>query len=107
VQTPAAEPVSSRVDAVATRESTGPTVAALSAAVRAPVVTKGGDVGGVAKPLSVPDADHHLGAGQNIALMAVGAAGLITGLIIGKGAGTVIAVGGAVVGLYGLYQYLQ
>jgi hypothetical protein len=43
VQTPAAEPVSSRVDAVATRESTGPTVAALSAAVRAPVVTKGGD----------------------------------------------------------------
>jgi hypothetical protein len=32
---------------------------------------------------------------------------VLTGLIIGDGAGTVIAVGGAVMGLYGLYEYLQ
>jgi hypothetical protein len=39
--------------------------------------------------------------------MVVGGAALLTGLIIGDDPGTVIAVGGAVVGLYGLYQYLQ
>ena len=47
------------------------------------------------------------GMGQPIALMVVGGAALLTGLIIGGDAGTVIAVGGALVGLYGLYEYLQ
>jgi hypothetical protein len=42
-----------------------------------------------------------------VALMVVGGAALLTGLIIGGNAGTAIAVGGAVVGLVGLYQYLQ
>ena len=45
--------------------------------------------------------------GQPVALMVVGGAALLTGLIIGGDAGTVIAVGGALVGLYGLYEYLQ
>ena len=39
--------------------------------------------------------------------MAVGGAALLSGLIIGDDAGTVIAVSGAVIGLYGLYLYLQ
>jgi hypothetical protein len=47
------------------------------------------------------------GYGQPVALMVVGGAALLTGLIIGGDAGTVIAVGGALVGLYGLYEYLQ
>lgn len=47
------------------------------------------------------------GYGQPVALMVVGGAALLTGLIIGGSAGTVIAVGGALVGLYGLYEYLQ
>lgn len=47
------------------------------------------------------------GYGQPVALMVVGGAAVLTGLIIGDGAGTAIAVGGAVVGLIGLYQYLQ
>ena len=34
-------------------------------------------------------------------------AALLAGLIISGGAGTAIAVGGAVVGLYGLYEFLQ
>ena len=38
--------------------------------------------------------------------MIFGGAALVTGLIIGGNAGTVIAVGGALVGLYGLYVYL-
>ena len=45
--------------------------------------------------------------GQDRALMVVGVAALITGAIIGGTPGTVIMVGGAVVGLLGLYDYLQ
>jgi hypothetical protein len=52
-------------------------------------------------------AQRRRGLGQPIALMVVGGAALLTGLIIGDDAGTVIAVGGALVGLYGLYEYLQ
>jgi hypothetical protein len=44
--------------------------------------------------------------GSGVGLMILGGAALITGLIIGDDAGTVIAVGGAIVGLYGLYVYL-
>lgn len=39
-------------------------------------------------------------------LMILGGAALITGAIIGDTAGTIIMVGGAVVGLYGLYIHL-
>jgi hypothetical protein len=42
-----------------------------------------------------------------MALMVVGGAAFVAGLIIGGGAGTAIAIGGAAAGLYGLYQYLQ
>ena len=45
--------------------------------------------------------------GQPVALMIVGGAGLLTGLLIGGDGGTVIAVGGAVAGLIGLYQYIR
>ena len=41
------------------------------------------------------------------ALMIVGGAAVLTGLVVGNGAGYAISVVGAVVGLYGLYQYLQ
>lgn len=44
---------------------------------------------------------------QSRAMMIVGAAALITGAIIGGDPGTIVMVGGAVVGLIGLYNYLQ
>jgi hypothetical protein len=44
--------------------------------------------------------------GSGVGLMILGGAALVTGLIIGDNAGTVIAVGGALIGLYGLYVYL-
>jgi hypothetical protein len=44
--------------------------------------------------------------GSGVGLMILGGAALITGVIIGDKAGTIIAVGGAIVGLYGLYVYL-
>ena len=51
--------------------------------------------------------ERNVGMGQNVALMLVGAAGLVTGLLIGDDGGTLVAVGGAVIGLYGLYRYLR
>lgn len=45
--------------------------------------------------------------GRNVALMVVGGAALITGLIIGDDAGAVIAVSGAIIGLYGLYNFVK
>jgi hypothetical protein len=44
---------------------------------------------------------------QNRALMIVGGAALLTGAVVGGSAGGLIMLGGAVVGLWGLFQYLQ
>jgi hypothetical protein len=89
-QTPAAE---AQARAVA-----GPTVAGSTIGVRrvAPEVSK-----------SAPAAEPRLGAGRNVALMVVGGAALVIGAIIGGPAGVLLAVGGAVVGLYGLYNFVQ
>jgi hypothetical protein len=43
---------------------------------------------------------------RDVALMIVGGAALILGSVIGDDAGAMLAVGGGVVGLVGLYQYL-
>ena len=47
------------------------------------------------------------GSAPGTALMIVGGAAILVGLVIGGGAGAAIAVAGAVAGLVGLYQYLQ
>jgi predicted methyltransferase len=72
----------------------GPTIDAASVAVRH------------APAADAPQA-RRAGYGQPVALMVVGGAAVLVGLIIGGGAGTAIAIGGAVAGLVGLYQYLQ
>jgi hypothetical protein len=51
--------------------------------------------------------DPHLGKGKNVAFMVVGGAAIVTGLFVGGDAGNVIAAGGAVIGLYGLYMYVR
>lgn len=81
------------------RPAAGPTADAASVAVRP---TESQDLR--VNPAAAP---RRAGYGQPVALMVVGGAALLTGLIIGGGAGTAIAVGGAVVGLYGLYEFLQ
>lgn len=48
-----------------------------------------------------------VGLGSNLALMGVGAAAVVIGLMVGGNGGTILALGGAVVGLVGLYRYLQ
>ncbi len=60
----------------------------------------------VPAPLPTP-APFRADTRQNRALMIVGGAGMLTGLVIGDDAGTLISVGGAVVFLWGLYQYVQ
>lgn len=45
--------------------------------------------------------------GSGVGLMILGGAALITGAIVGGTPGTIIMVGGAIVGLYGLYVYLD
>lgn len=47
------------------------------------------------------------GLSQGQVLMIVGGAALLTGAIIGDDAGTLIMIGGAGIGLWGLYLYLQ
>ncbi len=44
---------------------------------------------------------------ENVALMIVGGAALVVGSVIDGDAGTLMMVGGGVVGLIGLYRYLQ
>jgi hypothetical protein len=56
------------------------------------------------QPLTAP---NQAGLGQARAMMIVGGAALVVGAVIGHTAGTLIMVGGAVIGLVGLYQYLQ
>jgi len=59
-------------------------------------------------PLVVSSAaSEGLHQGEGVALMAVGGAGLIAGLLIGGNAGSAVAIGGVVVGLVGLYEYVR
>jgi hypothetical protein len=44
---------------------------------------------------------------QSVALMIVGGAGMIVGSLIDGDTGTIIMVGGGVIGLVGLFQYLR
>ena len=74
----------------------GPTPAALSVAVRAPLPAP-----------TTAQARGSAGLGQSEAMMIVGGAAILVGAIVGGNAGDVFMIGGAVVGLYGLYKYLQ
>jgi hypothetical protein len=60
-------------------------------------------------PVMVPAAS--LSAGENVgktrAMMGVGLAAIVIGIIAGGDIGTIFIVGGAVVGLIGLYRYMQ
>lgn len=53
------------------------------------------------------DQNDELNAGPNVALMAVGGAALVTGLLIGGDAGTAVAITGGAIGLVGLYRFLR
>lgn len=79
--------------------SSGPTVLAASAAVR-PDLRMDATV-----PRALDVSQQALRRSE--ALMIVGGAIFLAGAIIGDDAGTIIMIGGAGIGIYGLYLYLQ
>ena len=85
-----------RSAATAVVQNVGPTRAALSVAAKQNL-----------QSLTSPSAASGAGLTQPQALMIVGGAAILVGAIVGDTAGDVFMVGGAVVGLYGLYKYLQ
>jgi len=104
--TPTATPA---VDAQAVPAPAGPTVAGASVAFHAdaapPVVVVRSSATESAVPNALPAARSS--RNQSTTLMIVGAAAFVAGAIIGDTPGALFMVGGAGVGLYGLYQYLQ
>jgi hypothetical protein len=58
-------------------------------------------------PASATAAMSQRRARRGVPLMIVGGAAFLAGLIIGDDVGTAIAVGGAAIGLYGLYLWAQ
>jgi hypothetical protein len=86
----------STMPAVATPH-VGPTRDAAAVAVHAPSLPMN----------AVAPARGSAGVGQPEALMIVGGAAILVGAVIGGDAGDIFMIGGAVVGLVGLYKYLQ
>lgn len=80
------------------RASAGPTAESARVGIAAPVAAESPTASGV--QLQAPDR-------ESAALMIVGGAALLAGLVIGGGAGTAIAVSGALLGLYGLWMYAR
>ncbi len=91
---PSAPPIEASSDA-------GPTSTSATAGIRAHSSTL------TRQQLADRATAAHGGFGTDGVLMIVGGAGFIAGLIIGGGAGTAIAIAGAVMALYGLYLYLR
>ncbi|MFN8574291.1 MAG: hypothetical protein U0132_19730 [Gemmatimonadaceae bacterium] len=50
---------------------------------------------------------NNVHAGENLALMGAGGAAVIVGLLIGGDGGHLLALGGGVVGIFGLFRYLR
>ena len=86
----------------------GPTLASASVAVRASGAEEQQRLAAAASavPTNALPAQRN-SQGQPKALMIVGGAAFIAGALIGDTAGTAIMIGGAGIGLYGLYLYLQ
>lgn len=83
--------------APATAMPVGPSMQALTAGVQMHVDPA----------TAAPAPRNGQGVGQAGALMIVGGAAFLVGAIIGGDPGTIVMIGGAAVGLYGLYKYLQ
>lgn len=95
----AAQPTTER-EAVTSAPSTGASMTGLRAGVHARETSRPNQP-------TMAAAGGRGNLGQARAMMVVGVAALITGAIIGGQPGTFIMVGGAVIGLVGLYDYLQ
>lgn len=77
-------------------------------AVAGPVMRPAGVIArSQAAPLAVMAPPVNGENSQNTALMFVGGAGLIVGALVGGRSGTIVMVGSGILGLVGLFRYLQ
>ena len=58
-------------------------------------------------PTPVPAPAPRANNGSDVALMGVGAAAVVVGLLVGGDGGAAVAIGGGAIGLVGLYRYLR
>lgn len=95
-------PVSAQrpVPELSSQTTSGPTIESAAVGIRPQAVS-------TADASAEAQARRRTGVNQNVALMIVGGGAMIAGAIIGGDAGTIFLVGGAIVGLWGLYQYLR
>lgn len=77
----------------------GPSLQALPAGVQRAAAPRDSSISSAAR--------GNAGLGQPEAMMIVGGAALIVGAIVGDTPGEIIMIGGAIIGLVGLYKYLQ
>lgn len=76
-------------------------------APRGPIVATAGVRANRAEPRALPAPPKREDTSRNRAMIIVGGAALIVGALVGDDAGRIIMVGGAGLGLYGLYRYLE
>lgn len=94
-------PAGSQAQQSAQMAPKGPTIQAAAVGFRA----ADAKVDASTKNTAAPIVGRH--QGQDVALMAVGVGAMIAGALIGGTAGTIIVIGGAAMGLFGLYHYLE
>jgi hypothetical protein len=93
---PVSAPVVAPESQPAVQTPTGPTMDAATIAVK-----------NVSSELKAPAPAAGKYYDQGTKLMIVGGAAILTGIVVGGDAGHAISIVGAVVGLYGLYKYLE
>jgi hypothetical protein len=79
------------------QEKSGPTIESAAVGIRP----------AVSKDEAAATQARRRGVNNDVALMIVGGAAMIAGAIIDGDAGTIFLIGGAVIALWGLYNYLQ
>jgi hypothetical protein len=98
------QPAKAQAPAAATPETSVPTSAPSSLAPTL-AATRFGFSADAEQPVTVNASAARMGRREGRALALVGAAAVVAGILIGDDAGTVIAIGGAGIGLYGLYVW--
>ena len=93
---PVAAPAVAPVSQPAVQTPAGPTMDAATVAVK-----------NASSELKAPAPAPGKYYDQGTKLMIVGGAAILTGIVVGGDAGHAISIAGAVIGLYGLYKYLE
>ena len=95
-------PVNAPVTATEAPRAVGATRAPFATQPRGVAISRHTVADSMTPPLPAP-ANNNQG---NTALMLVGAGTMIVGAVVGGDAGTIILLGGAALGIFGLYRYL-